>query len=241
MNRSKESDYIFSENVPPNAVRYLHNITIIGTNNFGSSSNLYVHYFIDMNSDWEISSPDSIEGFTHQSQANNNSNNFSHSFTLDILKSLESSEENSLPLILFEVFQVGLFNRQKAVGYGFTHLPGSPGPHRLTVPTWCPYVEGVSQQLEDYFLSLRPQIENLSYLGRPDNDPVLGRFPFIAETSGNVKLQIETMVQTEKCNSVNLRKDNLQHSKKLLAVDEVIQLYQKAKRRLEETQKALLP
>ena len=50
MNRSKESDYIFSENVPPNAVRYLHNITIIGTNNFGSSSNLYVHYFIDMNS-----------------------------------------------------------------------------------------------------------------------------------------------------------------------------------------------
>ena len=141
--------------------------------------NVNLIFFGNISLDWEISSPDSIEGFTHQSQANNNSNNFSHSFTLDILKSLESSEENSLPLILFEVFQVGLFNRQKAVGYGFTHLPGSPGPHRLTVPTWCPYVEGVSQQLEDYFLSLRPQIENLSYLGRPDNVHHCKNFPLL--------------------------------------------------------------
>ena len=48
MNKSKELDYIFSENVPPNSVRYLHNITIKSTNNFGSFSNLYVHYFIDI-------------------------------------------------------------------------------------------------------------------------------------------------------------------------------------------------
>ena len=119
--------------------------------------------------DWETSTPDSIQGFTHQCQASNKSNNFSHNFTLDISKSLESNEENTFPLILVEVFQVGLFNRQKAVGYGFTHLPESAGLHSITVPTWCPYIEGVFQQLEDYFLSLRPQIENLSYLGRPDN------------------------------------------------------------------------
>lgn len=55
------------------------------------------------------------------------------------------------------------------MGYGFTHLPKSAGIHLLTVPTWSPCIEGVSQQLEDYFLSLRPQIEDLSYLGRPDN------------------------------------------------------------------------
>jgi len=219
---------------------YLHNITIKSANNFGTSINLYLHYFIDINSDWEISTEDSIQGLTHQSQANGKSNNFNHSFTLDIAKSLDSIEESSSPLILFEVFQVSLFNRQKAVGYGFTHLPKSAGIHLLTVPTWSPYIEGVSQQLEDYFLSLRPQIEDLSYLGRPDNNPVLGRFPFTAETSGDIELQIETMIQKEKCKLYEPQKDNLRHPKRNLAVDEVIEMYQKAKHRLEATQKALL-
>ena len=189
--------------------------------------------------DWEVASKGTVHGLTHQSQTNNQSNNFSHTFTIDISKSVES-EESSSPLLLFEVFEVGLFNRQKAVGYGFTHLPEIPGLHLQTVSTWRPYVKGVSQNLENHFLSLRPQIENLSYPGRPNRDPILGRFPFTTETSGNVELQIETMVQREKTNSHNIQQSSLRCSKKSLAADEIVKIYQKAKQRLEATQKALL-
>ena len=48
------------------------------------------------------------------------------------------------------------------------------------------------------------------------------------------------MIQKEKCKLYEPQKDNLRHPKRNLAVDEVIEMYQKAKHRLEATQKALL-
>ena len=116
---------------------------------------------------WEVAAQNKIQGVTHQSRANNfSSNNFSHNFTLDISKS--TNTDDPPPLILLEVFKVGLLHRQKVVGYGFLNFPQIPGLQLFTVPTWYPCIEEPTQQLLNHFLNIRPQISDLTYAGRPN-------------------------------------------------------------------------
>ena len=70
-------------------------------------------------------------------------------------------------LLLFEVYDVNVWNRQKSVGYGFTHVPLTPGRCSVTVQTWRPHITETSLQLKDFFLGLAPQIENIKYAGLP--------------------------------------------------------------------------
>jgi Meckel syndrome type 1 protein len=70
-----------------------------------------------------------------------------------------------LLLLLLEVYDVNMWNRQKSVGYGFTHVPLTPGSYSIVIPTWRPYIKETSLQLREYFLGLAPQIENIQYAG----------------------------------------------------------------------------
>lgn len=123
--------------------------------------------------DCVLAEPKHLHGVTHQSKARDDSaNHFGHRFTLDVSKSWHSDAE-LIPtpmLLLLEVYGVNMWNRQKSVGYGFTHVPLTPGRYSVTVPTWRPHVSETSFQLKEYFLGLAPQIENIKYAGLYNNE-----------------------------------------------------------------------
>lgn len=212
------------------------------------------YYFLLL--DWVLAEPKSLHGVTHQSKArNDSSNHFGHRFTLDVSKSWHHSSSETaelvptpLLLLLLEVYDVNMWNRQKSVGYGFTHIPLTPGCYSINVPTWRPHVTDTSLQLHDFFLGLAPQIENIKYAGFPDdgnNDTtVLGRFPFSTEASGSVKVRFDTMIQRGRNvleqeqiqTSINLHRPSATSN----AVEEVIQTYHRAKQRLKAAHDALL-
>lgn len=183
----------FGENIKANHVRYLVNVTIESAKDFDQCSNVYVHYLVDaagMSSsifaasrkfvadiqflllDYVLAEAKDLHGVTHQSRARNDSkNHFGHRFSLDVSKSWHCHGQSSPtpPLLLLEVYDVNMWNRQKSVGYGFTHVPLSPGSYSVAVPTWRPHVTTSSLQLQDYFLGLAPQVQNIQYAGIPDH------------------------------------------------------------------------
>lgn len=175
--------------------------------------------------DWVLAEAKNFHGVTHQSKARDDStNHFGHRFTLDVSKSWHSDAEfipTSL-LFLLEVYDVNMWNRQKSVGYGFTHVPLSPGSYSVAVPTWRPHITTSTLKLQEYFLGLAPQIQNIKYAGIPDDvsraisfflkktffflknqstrqvkedGSVFSRFPFETEASGLVQLRFDTMMQ----------------------------------------------
>lgn len=139
-------------------------------------------FFLLLLEDWVLAEPKSLHGVTHQSRAGNadSSNHFGHRFTLDVSKSWQHSSSSETPdliptpsmlLLLLEVYDVNMWNRQKSVGYGFTHVPLTPaGSYSIVIPTWRPNITETSLQLREYFLGLAPQIENIKYAGVSNND-----------------------------------------------------------------------
>jgi len=115
-----------------------------------------------------------LQGVTHQSKLRNSKASLGHNFTLDISKQyqLDSEKEGFIntPLLLFEVFDVNFWNRQRSIGYGFMPFTLKPGSHVTTIQTWRPQRRGPAEQLQEYFLGLAPQIENLNYAGIPNNE-----------------------------------------------------------------------
>lgn len=211
---TREPNNIFAENIKPDRIRHVVNVTIETAKEFHNCNHLYVRYVVDApagsklpNSlpmtlptyyihdsfipenpklffsrlllDWILAEPKNLHGVTHQSRAgNDSSNHFGHRFTLDVSKSWQHSSSSSsetpdlipTPLLLLEVYDVNMWNRQKSVGYGFTHVPLTPGSYSIAIPTWRPYITETSLQLREYFLGLAPQIENIKYAGIPNND-----------------------------------------------------------------------
>ena len=206
----REPNYLFAENIKPDRIRHVVNVTIDTAKEFHNCNHLYVRYVVDApagsklcrNSvsvpmtlrihtihsfqkipncfflllDWVLAEPKNLHGVTHQSRArNDSSNHFGHRFTLDVSKSWQHSSSsetpdlNPTPLLLLEVYDVNMWNRQKSVGYGFTHVPLTPGSHSIAIPTWRPYITETSLQLREYFLGLAPQIENIKYAGIPND------------------------------------------------------------------------
>ena len=63
------------------------------------------------------------------------------------------------PRIHFQVWHQDQFGRNELYGYGFCHIPTSPGMHEIECHTWRPtgsFMETVSQQ----FLGGGPQLKN---------------------------------------------------------------------------------
>ena len=93
------------------------------------------------------------------------------------------------PKIHFQVWHQDSFGRNELYGYGFCHLPTSPGIHNLECPTWRPsgtYREQVSQS----FLGGGPQLKNpdLIYSGAD-------RYKLHTVAMGTVHLQLGVILR----------------------------------------------
>lgn len=93
------------------------------------------------------------------------------------------------PKLHFQVWHQDNFGRNELYGYGFCHVPTSPGIHNIECPTWRPsgtYREQISQS----FLGGGPQLKNpdLIYSGAD-------RYKLHTIAMGNVHLQIGVILR----------------------------------------------
>ncbi|XP_047136488.1 B9 domain-containing protein 2 [Hydra vulgaris] len=63
------------------------------------------------------------------------------------------------PKLHFEVWHQDNFGRNEVYGYGFCHVPTSPGHHKMNCVTWKP-VGDWKQRLRSYFVSGGPILRN---------------------------------------------------------------------------------
>lgn len=61
------------------------------------------------------------------------------------------------PKLSVQVFSEDIYGRTQLVGYGFVHLPTSPGYHELQCPTWV--LSGtMTEQVQSFFVGSGPQL-----------------------------------------------------------------------------------
>jgi len=62
------------------------------------------------------------------------------------------------PKLHFQVWHMDVHGRSDLCGYGFCHVPTSPGMHRVDCVTWCP--EGSSEErFSAYFIGGAPRLK----------------------------------------------------------------------------------
>lgn len=62
------------------------------------------------------------------------------------------------PKLCVQVFSEDQYGRTRLVGYGFTHLPTSPGFHKLKCSTWAPS-GSLSERVQSHFIGNGPQLK----------------------------------------------------------------------------------
>jgi B9 domain-containing protein 2 len=88
------------------------------------------------------------------------------------------------PKLYFQVWHQDSFGRNELYGYGYCHVPTSPGIHDIECPTWRP-VGTARERLTQAFLGGGPQLRNpdLIYSGSD-------RYHLRTQTMGRVHLQL---------------------------------------------------
>ncbi|XP_070854914.1 B9 domain-containing protein 2 isoform X2 [Drosophila suzukii] len=69
--------------------------------------------------------------------------------TLDI--HLSAGSVQGWPRLLVEVYAIDVLKQSWPVGYGFLHIPSTPGTHRMDISTWKVAPNGLWQSLRELF------------------------------------------------------------------------------------------
>ncbi|KAJ3073505.1 B9 domain-containing protein 2 [Podochytrium sp. JEL0797] len=93
------------------------------------------------------------------------------------------------PKLIFQVYHQDMFGRNELYGYGFTHIPTTPGTHSLEVVTWRP-AGSFADQVWAFFLGATPQLKSLDLIHNPSD-----RFRLQTIAMGKVHLQLSVIVK----------------------------------------------
>jgi B9 domain-containing protein 2 len=88
------------------------------------------------------------------------------------------------PKMHFQVWHQDGYGRNELYGYGFCHIPTSPGMHQVECPTWRP-VGTMREQISQMFLGGTPQLRNPDLIYSSAD-----RFHLRTQAMGNVHIQI---------------------------------------------------
>ncbi|KAG8222206.1 hypothetical protein J437_LFUL001298 [Ladona fulva] len=64
------------------------------------------------------------------------------------------------PKLHLQVYHLDEFGRIEIFGYGFIHIPSSPGVHEISCLTWRPAAASLLQKLRRFFLGGGPYLRN---------------------------------------------------------------------------------
>ncbi len=93
------------------------------------------------------------------------------------------------PKLHFQVWHQDTFGRNELYGYGFCHIPTSPGQHEITCPIWRP-AGSFREQISQLFLGGSAQLRNpdLIYSGAD-------RYHLRTQAMGNIHLQLGVILR----------------------------------------------
>uniref|UniRef100_A0A7S0VBP4 B9 domain-containing protein 2 n=1 Tax=Polytomella parva TaxID=51329 RepID=A0A7S0VBP4_9CHLO len=91
------------------------------------------------------------------------------------------------PKIHFQIWSQDSYGRNDIMGYGFCHVPTTPGTHELSCATWVP--EGsLGEKIRSFFLGGNPRLRAEEVVFTPQD-----RYRLRTTTSGLVHLSLSLM------------------------------------------------
>ncbi|XP_051491292.1 tectonic-like complex member MKS1 isoform X2 [Apus apus] len=238
----------------PGSLRLFVNGEIVSAQGY-EYDNLYVHFFLELPNQWSSPAFQQLSGVTQTCATKTvgweNVAYFCYPFTLEMFFTQGDESEDSLPqwpVLYFEVLSMDFWQRYRVEGYGSLVLPASPGLHMLTIPTWRPVELGTVAELRRFFIGGSPELEDITYSRIPSTfkGERLSRLGFRTETTGSVtfrlcclqqsKAFLETSALRQRMQSVL---DRLGGFSQQSCVSNVLEAFQRARRRMQEARQSL--
>nr|XP_023675277.1 Meckel syndrome type 1 protein [Paramormyrops kingsleyae] len=256
----RHKDYLDSlvgqdfEMPPPGILRLLVNGEIVSAQGY-EYDNVYIHFFMDLPRNWSSLPLQSFSGVTQtcrtRTLGTENVAFFSYPFSFEAFFRKEDETEGSLPewpVLYFEVLSLDSWQRHRTEGYGYLVIPASPGCHTLTCSTWRPLQCGTLAELRRFFVGGALELEDLSYVRVPGTfkGDRLSRFGFRTVTTGSVTFTLHCIQHARAfVDASALRKrrqsvlDQLGGFSQQGSVYNVLEAFQKARRRMQEARESL--
>mmetsp|Transcript_983 Transcript_983/g.1865 ORF Transcript_983/g.1865 Transcript_983/m.1865 type:complete len:188 (-) Transcript_983:55-618(-) len=108
------------------------------------------------------------------------------SFPLDLHYS--TTTIHGWPKFSCEVWAHDQFGRNLLAGYGFCHIPTTPGIYELSVCTWRPKPQSWLELVNGWFLGAYPQLKNPDVVWRQED-----RYRLSTVASGQVRLRVSVL------------------------------------------------
>lgn len=127
---------------------------IIGASGF-PSHNLYCKWSVHVDGLWKLLAGQK-EG---QTQVDNPQNEECAKWCHPIDLHFATKGLKGWPKFHFQVWHQDSYGRNEIYGYGYCHLPTSPGTHNVDCVTWRPLCSGKFEQLRSFFVGGAPQLK----------------------------------------------------------------------------------
>uniref|UniRef100_T1JIR5 B9 domain-containing protein 2 n=1 Tax=Strigamia maritima TaxID=126957 RepID=T1JIR5_STRMM len=105
------------------------------------------------------------------------------------------------PKFYFQVWHHDRFGRDELYGYGFCHIPTTPGIHHLDCPTWRP-TGSLFDSVNQFFLGGGPQLRNVNNIFCAND-----RFRLLTTSMGTVHLEVGILLRNFDKYGVELEED----------------------------------
>nr|XP_054749284.1 tectonic-like complex member MKS1 isoform X1 [Lytechinus pictus] len=245
------------EQVPPSTLRLCILGEIVSAKNF-EYDGLYVHYFVELPRHWEANRAQMLSGVTQTCYTKEidreYTSYFSHPFDMEVyyqMKDFTEEDQDTLPKwpqLFLEVLSLDSWQRYRTEGYGCITLPPNPGTYSFDVNMWRPLGRSSYDEMRRFFIGGSPELEDPSYVSVPltHDGKVLSRFGLMTETTGSVTVKLNLMQQsrafmdqTSKRKNVGTLIDKLGGMTMQASVASVMDLFQKARRRMQNAKDTL--
>ncbi|XP_033626939.1 Meckel syndrome type 1 protein-like [Asterias rubens] len=232
---------------------------IISAKNY-EYDNLYVHFFVELPKHWSADRSQQLSGVTQTCSTKEiNRENvayFSYPFDVELCYRHEEVGQDGdnpellpqWPQIFLEVLSIDTWQRYRTEGYGYLTIPSKPGIHTIEVQTWRPCGRNVFDNMRRFFIGGSPELEDPTYISVPPTHEgaVMSRFGFQTEATGSVKVKLNLLQQSqifmEKSTSkkkVGTLLDRLGGLTMQASVQNVLELFQKARKRMQAAKETL--
>ncbi|XP_046899099.1 Meckel syndrome type 1 protein isoform X1 [Hypomesus transpacificus] len=257
---TRHRDYLNSlvgqdfEMPPPGILRLLVNGEIVSAQGF-EYDDLYIHYFIELPNNWSSLPQQSLSGVTQTCRTRTVGKDdvayFSFPFSFEAFYRKEDESEESLPqwpVMYFKVLSLDFWQRYRTEGYGYLVVPATPGKHNLSCPSWRPLQTGTVSELRRFFIGGSPELEDGSYVRVPGTfkGERLSRFGFRTKTTGSVTFTLHCLQHARAFVDASMLKrrrqsvlDQLGGFSQQGAVYNVLEAFQKARKRMNEARETL--
>lgn len=152
---------------------------IIGASGF-PSHNLYCKWSVHVEGSWKL-----IAGHKEgQTQVDNPQNEEKAVWCHPVDLHFATKGLKGWPKFHFQVWHQDMYGRNEIYGYGYCHVPSSPGTHKVDCVTWRPS-GGWKEQMRTFFVGGAPQLKTSDVIYSGSD-----RYRLKTEAMGTVHLQL---------------------------------------------------